>query len=264
MSKLWAVVITLCMCAGLLFATVAEAKRFGGGSSMGRSYSTSHASSASAARPATAAAPNRSSWLGPLAGLAAGGLLASLFMGHGSFGSLILLLLGAIAVIAVFRMLRRGIAQPHDHRQTVNYGPTLSPREAAQNYGGGGAATTPDYPAGFDVEGFLRGAKILFVRLQASNDKKNLADIGEFTTPEMFAEVSMQMQERGDAPSFTEVVRLDAQVLQVFKDRGNTIASVRFSGLIREQEQGPAENFVEIWHFQQDGTSWRVAGIEQA
>ena len=55
-------------------------------------------------------------------------------------------------------------------------------------------ASQCNIPAGFPVETFLRSAKTSFIRLQAANDRKDLNDIREYTTPEMFAEISMQLQ----------------------------------------------------------------------
>lgn len=76
--------------------------------------------------------------------------------------------------------------------------------------------------------------------MQAANDAKNIDDIREFTSPEMFAEIRMQMTERGDAAQQTDVVRLDAELLEVVTEGDRHIASVRFGGLIREEADGPA------------------------
>jgi len=94
-----------------------------------------------------------------------------------------------------------------------------------------------------------------------------LNDIREYTTPEMFAEINMQIRERGEAKQKTEVVTLDAQMVEAVTEGNQAIASVRFSGLIREEEGGKADPFNEIWHVHkslaQQNAPWLVAGIQQ-
>ncbi|HYG32286.1 MAG TPA: Tim44-like domain-containing protein, partial [Methylophilaceae bacterium] len=113
---------------------------------------------------------------------------------------------------------------------------------------------------------FLRGAKATFIRLQAANDRKDLDDIREYTTPEVFAEIALQMQERGDAVQKTDVLQLDAQVLEVVTEGDFTVASVRFTGELAENG-GAAEPFDEIWNVQHDtrreNSGWLLAGIQQ-
>ena len=115
-------------------------------------------------------------------------------------------------------------------------------------------------------EGFLRVAKLNFVRLQAANDVKNLDDIREFVSPELFAEIKMQMDERGNAPQQTDVVTLNADLLEVITESSRHVASVHFSGTIREVVSATAEPFDEIWNLSKsiDGNGgWVVAGIQQ-
>ena len=125
---------------------------------------------------------------------------------------------------------------------------------------------TGSIPADFDVEGFLRNAKVNFIRLQAANDAGNLEDIREFTSPEMFAEIKMNFVERGKDAQQTDVVSLDAEVLDVTEESTRYLVSVRFHGLIREGAEGVADPFDEIWHLMKpvDGSrGWVVAGIQQ-
>jgi predicted lipid-binding transport protein (Tim44 family) len=123
-----------------------------------------------------------------------------------------------------------------------------------------------DIPAGFDTESFLRNAKVYFVRLQAAWDVGNIEDIREFTTPEMFAEVRVDLANRGAQSNQTDVVQLNADLLAV-EERGNEyLASVRFTGLIREEAGAAAEPFVEIWNLSKSrttGEGWLLAGIQQ-
>jgi predicted lipid-binding transport protein (Tim44 family) len=121
-------------------------------------------------------------------------------------------------------------------------------------------------PAGFDAPGFERIAKMIFIRMQAANDSADLNDLRTFTTPEMFAVVKLDLQERGATKQRTDVVRVDAEVLDVATEAERQIVSVRFHGLIREEENGVAEPFDEAWHLVKpvDGSrEWAIAGIQQ-
>lgn len=261
-----------------LIAPDAEAKRFGGGGNIGKQRDTMSRQAAPqqpAAAPAAAGAKpagGASKWLGPLAGLAAGGLLASMLMGGAfdgiKFMDIIMMALLAGGIFFIFRMLRR--ARPVSAQQPLQYA-GMGHQEPAP-LGGGSAAPVAHaavtYPPGFDAEGFLRQAKTSFIRLQAAYDARDLADIRSYTTPEMFAEISMQIQERGDAPQQTEVVTVNAEIVDIAAENDLGTVSVRFNGLVREQTGGSAEPFDEIWHVQRAlndaKASWLIAGIQQA
>jgi predicted lipid-binding transport protein (Tim44 family) len=128
------------------------------------------------------------------------------------------------------------------------------------------ATAAINVPAGFDTEGFVRIAKLNFIRLQAANDAKNLDDMREFTSPELFAEIKLQMDERGNAPQQTDVVMLNAELLEVITEGNRHIASVRFSGLIREEAGAAPAQFEEVWHLikpVEGDKGWTIAGIQQ-
>jgi predicted lipid-binding transport protein (Tim44 family) len=130
----------------------------------------------------------------------------------------------------------------------------------------GSAPRSVAVPDDFDSEAFLRNAKVYFVRLQAAWDAGNLNDIREFTSPQMFAEISLQVRERGSAPNQTDVVTLNAELLGVETGAAEYLASVRFYGMIREQIGAPAESFDEVWNLSKPvagNTGWVLAGIQQ-
>jgi predicted lipid-binding transport protein (Tim44 family) len=107
---------------------------------------------------------------------------------------------------------------------------------------------------------------MIFIRMQAANDSADLNDLRNFTTPEMFASIKLDLQERGSATQRTDVVRVDAEVLDVTTEAERQIVSVRFHGLIREEENGVAAPFDEAWHLVKpaDGSrEWAIAGIQQ-
>lgn len=266
-----------------------EAKRLGGGGSIGMSRSTAPvqkaapapgtpASAAPAPTPAapaaapTAAAPKpagASRWLGPIAGLAAGIGLAALLshfgLGEGVANFLMILLL-VMAAVFVFKLLFRKSQPSRDATAYAGMGGQPAPaRFESLTPVAGTSSAGAEVPPGFDSEGFLRQAKLNFIRLQAANDAGNLDDLKQFLAPEVFAEVQMQYEERGKTKQGTDVQQLDADILEVVTEGGQHIASVRFHGLIRE-DAGPAQPFAEIWHLTKpmDGSSgWRVAGIQQ-
>lgn len=278
--KRFLMLLTVALTSASLFAATAEARRFGGGSSFGkqRTMAPQQAQKAPAAAPAPApgAAPAQAAgnkWLGPLAGLAIGAGLGALLANaglDGALGGILLALLAAGAVLFLIAKLRR---QPQGMRpaipQPMQYAGAGAPYPEPQALSGGSAAPAArmaNIPADFPVEGFLRSAKTTFIRLQAANDRKDLDDIREYTTPEMFAEISMQMQERGTAPQKTDVVAINGELLEVANEGDFAIASVRFTGQLRENNGAP-DNVDEIWHVQKDlrdGKSvWLLAGIQQ-
>jgi len=301
-----------------MFTADVEARPLGGKKSIGmKRDSVQPATPAAPAQsvpvkppiPATAPvpaapAPGMSRWLGPLAGLAAGGLLASLFMGGGFAGIKMfdILLIAALAFGAfmIWRMMSaRKVAATGNPAATQYSGapdPFARTPAASVPISGGGssrpvtpeigsrladgnasaaaiesATSSPRIPADFDVEPFLRQGRVAFIRLQAANDARDLNDIRDFTTPEMYAELAMQIQERGDVAQRTEIVNMDAKLLEVVTEgegrARRMIASVRFTGQFRDGAQGPIESLDEVWHvtkqLEDPQSTWLLAGIQQ-
>jgi predicted lipid-binding transport protein (Tim44 family) len=128
------------------------------------------------------------------------------------------------------------------------------------------AAALPGLPADFDHAAFERIAKMIFIRLQTANDAGDLDDLRTFTTPEMFAAVRLDLQERGGVAQKTDVVTVDAQLVDFEQQADRQIVSVRYSGLIREESDAAAAPFDEVWHLVRpsDGSrEWAIAGIQQ-
>ncbi|MCB1908357.1 MAG: Tim44 domain-containing protein [Rhodocyclaceae bacterium] len=261
----------------------AEARRLGGARSFGMQRDsgifkkpTAPVTSPAAPGKTTTApgtTPQKRSWLGPLAGLAAGlgiaALLSHLGLGE-EFAGLVMLALLIAAGFALLRFImararagadaRLGYAGAGSgvHQRSVHGEPPPATAAAAGGPQDGGPA--------FDSAGFEREAKLNFIRLQAAFDAGNLEDIREFTTPEVFAEIAMQLRERGDQSQQTDVIELDAEVLDVSDQAGSHIVSVRFSGTLREDADAAPAAFSEIWHLRKpidDNDGWRVAGIQQ-
>ena len=253
----------------------ASAKRFGGGRSFGvqRSQSSLFSSRAPQSSKAFGQQANKSKWGGMLGGLLVGGLLASLFMGHGlGTGLMSWLIIGALAFFLVSFMRKKmqtGFQSTSSHsnaqgsnvfrdafRDNVNKATDFYASRSGSNVSGG--------PENFNSETFLREAKVAFYRLQAAYDQKNRQDLCVFTAPEVFAEIEMQLRERGDEPNKTDIIDLNAELLDVSKQADSVMASVRFTGSIKENND-PITPLDEIWHFRQfaGNTNWVVGGIQQ-
>jgi predicted lipid-binding transport protein (Tim44 family) len=276
----------------------AEAKRLGGGGSAGMkrdlpARSTPDATpakpaqsgTAAAAAPATAgaaaAAPKRS-WMGPIAGLAAGLGLAAL-ASHLGFGdelaNFMMIALLAIVGIVVVRWLMRRFATPAPRlagagaplqRTATNWPAASTPQPASPAPSmpatHAAAAPTTALPVDFDAAGFARIAKMIFIRMQTANDAGDLNDLRAFTTPEMFASLRLDLQERQGAAQQTDVVQIDAEVLDVAQEAQQQVVSVRFHGLVREAREDGATPVDEVWHLVRpaDGSrEWAIAGIQQ-
>ncbi len=279
--KRFLMLLTIALTGLSLLAATAEARRFGGGGSFGkqRTMAPQAAPKAPAAAPAStpgaapAAAGNK--WLGPLAGLAIGAGLGALFMGGGlgGMGGILMAILAGVAVMFLISLFRKkqqpamqyaGAGAPYGNpepAQQLVYSASAAPAAAA---------LASNIPADFPVDTFLRSAKTSFIRLQAANDRKDLNDIREYTTPEMFAEISMQMHERGqesgDREQKTDVIAINGELLEVANEGDLAIASVRFTGQLSENN-GTPENVDEIWHVQKnlrdDKSVWLLSGIQQ-
>lgn len=260
----------------------AEARRMGGGGSLGKQYTVpKRDTTAPATAPrqdattntAAAAAPRPSGasrWLGPLAGLAAGGLLASMLFGDGFEGFQLLdfLVIAALVFGAVmlFRAMRsRPVPQPAGGPA---FGGAFPEREAAPAYSApvtGGSQMHA--PAWFNAESFLKGARVHFIRLQAAWDKGDMKDIATYTTPQLFAELQAERLASGNETHYTEVGYLDAELLHVQRDDDNVVATIRFFGGIKEERDGETQEFTELWHvvhaWDSAAGDWYVAGIQQ-
>lgn len=310
---LMAVVLTV----GMATALDAEAKRLGGGRSAGMQRQNVTAppannaatpgspsqtapvagAPAAAAAPATAAAATaKRSWMGPVAGLAAGLGIAAL-ASHFGFGEAlanmltIALVVMAVLLVVGFIMRKRAGAQGGSLAAAGGVGALGGtrcdePQQAvfrSERAGGGsligsriggGVASLPvstggtgNIPAGFDKEGFERTARDQFMTLQAANDAGELDRLRDYLSAEMFESVRAEIAERGGATQKTEVFGLNAQVLDVTEDADRYIVSVLFTGSIREQFGTETEDLQELWHLTKPKSGfggWVIAGIQQA
>ena len=287
----------------LTLSDLADAARMGGGRSFGaqrqsvtpskpappaaapaNSAAAQPATPAAGTAPAPAAAPSGASrWLGPIAGIAAGLGLAALLSHFGlseGFGSLLLVALVIFAGVFLVRMLmrRRETAKPLQYagasvrpgyenqaRPVWSDAPKVEPPVApAAGAPGFGVARKP-LPQGFDAAGFASEAKRQFIRLQGSYDTADRAALSAVMTSEMYTEIGRELDERGPHQA-TEIVTLDADVLDVSTEGDKHWASVRFTGLVREDGEPQPKPIDEVWNLAKPvrGTSgWLLAGITQ-
>jgi predicted lipid-binding transport protein (Tim44 family) len=326
--KNWLSALAITVAATSIMPTVVEAKRLGKGMSSGMQRSqparpatpppaqpaapqatpatpaTAATAGAAGTAAAAAAAPKRS-WMGPIAGLAAGlgiaALLSHLGLGAGLANLLTMALFGIAAFFLIRFLMRRfaggsqrptlaaaggapwtpNMSSPQDQRTTafspvpasaptaaVSTLPPLSPVMSPGMSPSSPAAAAPAValPADFDRPAFERIAKMIFIRMQAANDSGDLNDLRQFTTPELYASIRLDLQERGSSPNVTDVVNVDADVLELESTAEHELVSVRFHGLIREAVGAEAEAFDEVWHLVRpaDGSrQWAIAGIQQ-
>lgn len=283
------------------------ARSFGGKSSYSSPYKRSATSPSRTASQQKAYTQNqnarqtmakRGGLMGMLGGLALGGLLGALFFG-GAFEGLNFmdfLLFGGIAFLLykLFAAKAGQVQQPaYQRSQTTSpYNPReydgsnqqtsdfdtdilfdkdkkgLNNNEPLASYDQHDADFSDPavIPAGFDEQAFLSGAQIAYRNLQDAWDKKDLAEIRGLTTDKVFAEIQDQIKAT-EGNNKTEVLKLDAELLEV-REIGNELeAVVLFDSIMREEMDVQAEQVREVWHFIKPKNSlqpkWYLDGIQQ-
>ncbi|QKV54204.1 Tim44 domain-containing protein [Comamonas antarctica] len=335
MMKLWSVVLVAMLSVVHLDA---DAKRMGGGKSMGQQSNnvtqrnsaapgnsaapTQNATNNAAARPGTpapAAAAPKKPWGAMLGGLAAGLGLAWLAnsLGFGeAFANMLMFGLLAAAIMVVVGMVMRarkakaanapaarspfafqgagtgagtgagGAAEVPMARQ---YSPdkvgndasarpwenqaaafeSAAPAAAGGSLIGSGLAANWSVPEGFDAQGFLTAAKRNFVTLQAAWDRSDIASLRAMMTDGMLSEIRTQLAEREaehpGAVNQTDVLMIEAQLLGIEDLGDGYMASVEFSGMIREEASASPSPFREVWNMtkpKSGNSGWLVAGVQ--
>src|SRR5262249_44116557 len=185
-------------------------------------------------------------------------------------GALLMALLAVVAVVVLMRLFGGRRAQ-ESRLQYSGFGDATVPAPPPSQLPGN--AVQPEYrgqfvpniPPNFDVDSITQEAKRNFLRLQDANDRGDLARLRQVTTQEMFDALKTDAGQRPGHQQ-TDVVRLDASLLELVTEGDLYWASVRFSGSIREDATAAAEPFEEIWNLCKpvNGSSgWLLAGIQQ-
>lgn len=259
-------------------------------------------SQAAATRPATAntaAAPKRP-WGGMLGGLAAGlglaWLASSLGFGEGFAQFLLFALLAVVVVVVVGAVLRRrasavpsGLAYQGAAGGGNSQFDPATPRGYSPKNVGNDASARPwestydepmigkslggslawGVPADFDAEGFLKASKANFLSLQDAWDRSDIPSLRAMMTDGMLEQIQSQLAERersgGGSVNKTEVVMLEAHLLGIEEMDASYMASVEFSGLIREDASAGPNPFREVWNItrpKNGSGGWLVAGVQ--
>lgn len=271
----------------------AEAKRLGGGSSLGKSFFTpkkakpaaptqQKAAPTGSSAAAQKAQPRRSGFGGMMAGLLAGGLLGALFFG-GAFDGIQfmdILLIGLLIFVAIklFSGMKKAqgpqyaghqrdraeqFRQQHQDPQTFQQ--PQQPLSPAPGAGFSFGESSMELPQWFNEAAFIEGAKQHFNHLQKAWDNSDWAEIATYTTPEL---LEVLQQERAKQPSNqnTEVVSVMAELANFTDNGDHVVATINFYGWLREDGHETAE-FSELWHLSRDmnqpDADWMIVGIQQ-
>jgi predicted lipid-binding transport protein (Tim44 family) len=155
--------------------------------------------------------------------------------------------------------------------ESSRYSEVIKPQGAGSTMGAGWSGTPSGWgvPVGFDADGFLSASKTNFMALQAAWDQADVPRLRAMMTDEMLAQIKTQLAEREhEKPgsiNVTDVVMLEARLLGIEESEHDHMASVEFSGLIREDPSAGPSPFREVWNItrQKAGTGgWLVAGVQ--
>ncbi|MEK6244407.1 MAG: Tim44-like domain-containing protein [Pseudomonadota bacterium] len=279
------------LCVAFVATEADAAKRLGGARSLGTQRSITNAPpAATPAKPAQAqqmqqsaapaaaqpAASGMSRWMPLLGGLALGGALGWLMGANGMGGLLVgMLLVGLLVFAAIFvvRMLAQKRGDAPQRMQYAGLGNETVAAPPPSQAAGFDAPAAPapsgvaaNVPADFDVAGFLRGAKLNYMKLQIANDQGNLEELREFTSDALFEELKKDLLARGSEKQQTDVLALNADLLEVVTEGDKHWASVRFSGTVRESPGDAPTGFEEVWNLTKPvsgSQGWQLAGIQQ-
>lgn len=160
-------------------------------------------------------------------------------------------------------------------RNSMAFDLSKSPAEASAAVAGVAAGASVlrgsqawSVPADFDTAGFLHSAKANFINLQDAWDRSDIPALRVMMTDNMLSEIKTQLAEReshgGANPNKTEVMVLEAQLLGIEELADSYMASVEFSGMIREDASAGPSSFREVWNMTKGktGGGWLVAGVQ--
>jgi predicted lipid-binding transport protein (Tim44 family) len=153
-------------------------------------------------------------------------------------------------------------------RNSMAFDAAKAPAGGSMIGSGLGGSQNWGVPAGFDTEGFLKAAKANFVTLQAAWDKADVASLRSMMTDNMLQEIKSQLAERathtGGGNNETAVVMIEAHLLGIEELGSEYMASVEFSGMIREEPSAGPSPFREVWNMTKPktGGGWLVAGVQ--
>ncbi|MGI9897509.1 Tim44 domain-containing protein [Vibrio natriegens] len=271
---------------------IAEAKKFGGGKSFGKSYKTAPAptqkqttNTSTVGKDQTAKSSSKKGLMGGLlGGLLAGGLLAAFFGGaFEGIQFMDILIIGLIAFL-IFKLMRGMLAAKqgsmNQHRQQPAFGGNSSkfeqpntqnfeqqPNVNAGGFGGFGAQSDVphNFPPGFDQAGFVNGAREHYRILQGAWNHNQLETIEEYVSPSLLDDLKAE-RAKLDGEQHTDVMYVDAEIVRADYDANKAELSLQFSGRYRDAVEVIEEDITDIWHLERDLTvpnaPWLIVGIQ--
>ncbi|MDW6092503.1 Tim44 domain-containing protein [Vibrio rhizosphaerae] len=268
---------------------VADAKKFGGGRSLGNSFKTAPAPKQQYSNPKTQDtkagqtqnAGRKGLMGGLLGGLLAGGLLAAFFGGaFEGIQFMDILIIGLVAYF-IFKLLRGMLAakQGSMNQQQPAFGGTAhrqshvhdfeQPEDFSAGGGGFGAHAASDvphrYPPAFDRAAFLNGAREHYRILQGAWNHNELDTIREYVSASLFDDLQAE-REKLTGEQHTDVMYVDAEFVRADYDENRAQLSLQFSGRYRDVVEGIEEEIQDVWHLERDLTvanaPWLIVGIQ--
>ena len=272
--------IALALFLSFSFSLDAEARRFGGGKSFGgmkqrpaQQQQQQKPAAAPAKQPGAAGAkPAFGGMGGMLMGLAAGGLLASMFMGEGFEGlkMMDMLIFGLIAFV-IFKLIasrRRQMPQAATAGGPPMQREAHTPSENIFGSAASAAAVKPviNAPAWFNETSFLQAAEGHFNTLQQHWDANEMQSISEFVTPELLTFLSNERSSLGDGMQSTYIDDLSVELDSIEEENTLTVATLTFHGVAKTSRFDQGESFSESWRMERqqgENQPWLIAGIRQ-
>ncbi|MCG6284251.1 Tim44 domain-containing protein [Vibrio diabolicus] len=289
MKRLFSIVALLMFTVAV--TPIAEAKKFGGSKSFGKSYKTAPApkqqqqNTNTVGKDQTAKSSSKKGLMGGLlGGLLAGGLLAAFFGGaFEGIQFMDILIIGLIAFV-IFKLMRGMLGAKqgsmNQHRQQPAFGgnaskfeqPNMQNFEQQPNtnnggFGGFGAQTDVphNYPPGFDQAAFINGSREHYRILQGAWNHNQLETIEEYVSPSLFEDLKAE-RAKLDGEQHTDVMYVDAEIVRADYDANKAQLSLQFSGRYRDTVEGVEEEIEDIWHLERDLTApnapWLIVGIQ--
>ncbi|CAH0539327.1 Tim44 domain-containing protein [Vibrio marisflavi] len=274
-------------------AQVAEAKKFGGGRSFGKSFKTAPApkqqnlntNSVGKNQAGAAKSSSKKGLMGGLlGGLLAGGLLAAMFGGaFDGIQFMDILIFGLIAFI-IFKLVRGMLGAKqgsiNQHRQQPAFGGAPEPKFEPANErnfeqgsgssttsGGFGAATDVphNFAPGFDQVAFVDGAREHYRILQGAWNFNQLEKIEEYVSPSLFEDLKAE-RAKLQGEQHTDVMYVDAEIVRADYDSEKAQISLQFSGRYKDAAENIEEDIEDLWHLERDLTKpnapWLIVGIQ--
>ncbi|MCS0347297.1 Tim44 domain-containing protein [Vibrio diabolicus] len=289
MKRLFSIVALLMFTVAV--TPIAEAKKFGGSKSFGKSYKTAPApkqqqqNTNTVGKDQTAKSSSKKGLMGGLlGGLLAGGLLAAFFGGaFEGIQFMDILIIGLIAFV-IFKLMRGMLGAKqgsmNQHRQQPAFGgnaskfeqPNMQNFEQQPNtnnggFGGFGAQTDVphNYPPGFDQAAFINGSREHYRILQGAWNHNQLETIEEYVSPSLFEDLKAE-RAKLDGEQHTDVMYVDAEIVRADYDANKAQLCLQFSGRYRDTVEGVEEEIEDIWHLERDLTvpnaPWLIVGIQ--